>query len=42
MVVGTKIMNRHIDSKSTAVSSYAPMQQQHIQTENSASMLILP
>jgi hypothetical protein len=41
MVVGTKIMNRHIDSKSTAASSYAPMQQQHLQTENSASTLIL-
>jgi hypothetical protein len=41
MVVGTKIMNKHIDSKSTVVSSYAPMQQQHLQTENSTSMLIL-
>jgi hypothetical protein len=41
-VVGTNIMNRHIDSKSIAVSSYAPMQQQHLQTENSGSTLILP
>jgi hypothetical protein len=37
MVVGTKIMNGHIDSRSIAVSSYAPMQQQHLQTENSGS-----
>jgi hypothetical protein len=32
----------HIDSKSTTASSYAPMQQQHLQTENSALMLIQP
>jgi hypothetical protein len=31
MAVGTKIMNRHIDSKITVVSSYTPMQQQHLQ-----------
>ena len=34
-MVGTKIMNRHVDSISIAMCSYAPKQQQHLQTEKS-------
>jgi hypothetical protein len=40
-MVGTKIMNRHVDSLSIAMCTYAPKQQQHLQTENPRLTLIL-
>jgi hypothetical protein len=35
-MVGSKIMKRRTGSESTAVSSYAEIQQQHLQTRNSS------